>query len=311
MVSCVYRSSAATGRTPPTAADTSRRARVPPPPTRMRNGAPNTSGRRAVAAMPSNRPASTCERSSGQTAARQPPPPSSGASGRTGAVSARASWRRATPTASSAKITATMWARYQVLPTAAAHHHTVPVANRTVASARTASRIRRPPSIHHATPTPIAARATAIASWSTRSPIAATNGSSTSAGQGRERQQHLPRRLPARVEQRVDVVEVPVRRSVGAVRDRPVERNLSVQEGVRLPDEMVVLVVVLGVGPRVQGQRTERQQQPDNDGREATGAGLGREGPVRALGYTPVHLQRCVGGSPCPVWVRARPAGKR
>ena len=77
-----------------------------------------------------------------------------------------------------------MWAKYHVLPTAAAHHHTVPVANRTVASARTASRIRRPPSIHHATPTPIAARATAIASWSTRNPIAATNGRSTSAGRG-------------------------------------------------------------------------------------------------------------------------------
>ena len=262
--------------------------------------------------MPSSRPASTCERSSGQTAARQPPPRVVGRLGRVPGPSRRArSWRRATPTASSAKITATMWAKYHVLPTAAAHHHTVPVANRTVASARTASRIRRPPSIHHATPTPIAARATAIASWSTRQPDRRDERQQHERREGRERQQHLPGRLPAGVEQRVDVVEVPVRRSVGAVRDRPVEGNLSVQEGVRLPDEVVVLVVVLGVGPRVQGQRAERQQQPDHDGREATGAGLGREGPVRALGYTPVHLQRCVGGSPCPVWVRARPAGKR
>ena len=71
-----------------------------------------------------------------------------------------------------------------MLPTAAAHHQTVPVANRIVVSARTASRIRRPPSIHQATPTPIAARATAIASWSVVSPNRATNGSRTSAGSG-------------------------------------------------------------------------------------------------------------------------------
>ncbi len=81
-------------------------------------------------------------------------------------------------------MTATRWARYQVLPTAAAHHQTVPVANRIVVRTRTDSRIRRPPSIHHATPTPIAARATAIASWSVVSPKSATNGSRTSAGSG-------------------------------------------------------------------------------------------------------------------------------
>ena len=118
-------------------------------------------------------------------------------------------------------------------------------------------------------------------------------------GQGRERQQDLARRLSRGVEQRIDVLEVPVRRTVRAVGDRPVERNLPVQECVRLPDEMVVLVVVLGVGPRVQRERRQRQQQPDDDGREATGAGLGRQyGPVRGLGYTPLHLQRCVRGSP-------------
>ena len=105
-------------------------------------------------------------------------------SSRTSSASARGSWRSATPTASRAAITATRWARYHVLPTAAAHHQTVPVANRIVVSARTASRIRRPPSIQHATPTPIAARAAAIASWSTVSPTAATNGSRTSAGRG-------------------------------------------------------------------------------------------------------------------------------
>ena len=71
-----------------------------------------------------------------------------------------------------------------MLPTAAAHHQTVPVANRIVVKLRTASRIRRPPSIHQAKPTPIAAKTAAIASWSTVSPIAATNGRSTSAGSG-------------------------------------------------------------------------------------------------------------------------------
>ena len=99
------------------------------------------------------------------------------------------SCRSATPTASSAAITATRWARYQVLPTAAAHHHTVPVAKISVVSARTASAdaaARRASTTRRRTPT--AARPIAIALL-VRSAArqAATNGSSTSAGQGRER----------------------------------------------------------------------------------------------------------------------------
>ena len=295
-------------RRPPTR---KRRARVPPPPTRMKNGAANTSGRRAVAAMPSSSPASTCEPSSGQTSDHQPdePPPSSArgrpswasppsiGSSRASSVSARGSWRSATPTASRAAITATRWARYQVLPTAAAHHQTVPVANRIVVSARTASRIRRP-----AEHPPRDADADRRQGGRDRllvhgQPDRRDERQQDERGQGRERQQHLARRLPVGVEQRVDVVEVPVRGPVRAVGDRPVERNLSVQEGVRLPDEMVVLVVVLGVGPRVQHERAQREQQPDDDRREAAAVGPGRdgrEGAVGALGYTPVHLQRCV-----------------
>ena len=61
--------------------------------------------------------------------------------------------------------------------------------------------------------------------------------------------------------------------------DRPVERNLSVEEGVRLPDEMVVLVVVLGVGPRVERERAQRQQEPDDDRRGAADFGPGERGP--------------------------------
>ena len=100
--------------------------------------------------------------------------------------------------------------------------------------------------------------------------------------QRREREQDLAGGLAVRVEQRVDVLEVPVRRTVGAVGDGPVEGNLAVQERVSLPDEVVVLVVVLGVGPRVQDERRQRQQQPDDDGRGATEAGLRRQkGPVR------------------------------
>ena len=142
MVASVYSSSAATGSEPPSAADAVRRQTVPPPPTNISHGAANTSGSRAVTASPSRNPARICERSSGQTAAARRPgspggrPPAvvRGSARRSDApqgfsVAARESAPSATPTASSATSTATRWAKYHVLPTAAAHHHTVPVAN--------------------------------------------------------------------------------------------------------------------------------------------------------------------------------------
>ena len=70
------------------------------------------------------------------------------------------------------------------MPTAAAHHQAVPVANTSVVRARTPRVMRSPPSIHHAASTPTAASAIVIASWSVASPKAATNGSSTRAGSG-------------------------------------------------------------------------------------------------------------------------------
>ena len=71
-----------------------------------------------------------------------------------------------------------------MLPTAAAHHQTVPVAKISVVTARTASVIRSPPSIHQVARTPTAAIPIAIDSWSIDRPQAATNGSSTRAGSG-------------------------------------------------------------------------------------------------------------------------------
>ena len=70
------------------------------------------------------------------------------------------------------------------MPTAAAHHQAVPVANTSIVSARTPTVMRSPPSIHHAASTPSAASATVIASWSVDSPKTATNGSRTRAGRG-------------------------------------------------------------------------------------------------------------------------------
>ena len=71
-----------------------------------------------------------------------------------------------------------------MLPTSVAHHHTVPVAKTTVASARTEVRTRSPPSIHQASATPRVPRPIATASWSAARPKAATNGSSTSVAAG-------------------------------------------------------------------------------------------------------------------------------
>ena len=245
--------------------------------------------------MPSNRPASTCERSSGQRAARQPPRTVVGRLGPHRGRLGRASWRSATPTASSAKITATMWAKYQVLPTAAAHHHTVPVANRTVASARTASRIRRPPSIHHATPTPIAAQGDRDRLLVHPQPDRRDERQEHERREGRERQQHLPRRLPARVEQRVDVVEVPVRRSVGAVRDRPVERN-AFRAGRRPPARRNGCTGCSArgwttcTGPARRTPATARPRRPRGDRRRA-GARGARQGP-RLYSGPPSTLRR-------------------
>jgi hypothetical protein len=107
----------------------------------------------------------------------------------------------------------------------------------------------------------------------------------------REREQDLARGNARRVDQRVYVLEVPVRRPVRAVGHGIVERHAAVQEGVGLPHEVGVLVVVDGVRPRVQRERAQRQEQPQDEGRGAGRDRLGRGGPAGALGYTPVHLQ--------------------
>ena len=101
------------------------------------------------------------------------------------------------PTAISARSTATRCARYQVLPTAAAHHQTVPVANTMVAAARTDERRPRLPSIHHASATPRAARPIATDSWSVASPNTSTNGTRTTAGSGGNGSSARPSGLPA------------------------------------------------------------------------------------------------------------------
>ena len=80
--------------------------------------------------------------------------------------------------------TATRWAKYQVLPTAADHHQTVPVANRIVVRIRTDGRIGSRPSIQYAIPTPAAASRIPTPSWSANRPNSHTNGTSTRAGSG-------------------------------------------------------------------------------------------------------------------------------
>ena len=264
--------------------------------------------------MPSRRPASTCEPSSGQRPRRARPglavvvrvvrsrsSGSSAAAPLASSVSARGSWRRATPTASRAAITATRWARYHVLPTAAAHHQTVPVANRTVVSARTISRIRQP--AEH--PPRDARRRSrpgrrAIASWSTVRPIQRDERQQHERGQGRERQQDLARRLSRGVEQRVDVLEVPVRRTVRRRRG-PASRTKPSRAGTRPPARRngCTGCSAAGLDHVYRASAANANSSPTTTAAKRPAPGwAATRGPSGALGYTPLHLQRCVGGSP-------------
>ena len=136
------------------------------------------------------------------------------------------------------------------------------------------SRSRSPPSIHQARPTPRAPRPIAIASWSVASPHTATNGSSSDRRQRRERQQDAPVRRPVRgasAGRRPGGTSSPAgRRAVG---HRVREPGAAVEEGVGLPDEVVVEVVVVGVRDPVQGERGQHEQQPD----ERASSGCGRQ----------------------------------
>src|SRR5688500_11771666 len=90
----------------------------------------------------------------------------------------------ASPTASIASPTATIWAWYQVGASWAVYQNTVPNAKNSVVASRATTWIRRRPSIHQQIATSSAARVVKIVWSSAASPQAATNGTRIRAGSG-------------------------------------------------------------------------------------------------------------------------------
>ena len=90
----------------------------------------------------------------------------------------------ASPTASIASPTATMWAWYQVVASWAVYQNTVPNAKNSVVARRATGRIRRRPIIHQQMATSSAARVVKIVWSSVARPQAATKGTRITAGSG-------------------------------------------------------------------------------------------------------------------------------
>ncbi len=97
---------------------------------------------------------------------------------------------------------------------------------------------------------------------------------------------------------RQDVLEVEVSDGAGATWDRVPDGRLALEEGRRLPHEMVV-VAIHGRG-QVDGQRREAEEQADGDGQPAGqrdgGPWVRLRGPAGVrqptLCYAPIHLPR-------------------
>ena len=174
-------------------AEVPRRSHDPPPPTRTKNGSPRMTVSREVAASPRKKPAANCLASMGRPrrgADAQSPAPrsrrsSSGSQSSTAlAATARGSPSRASAIARNVSPTATMWARYQVDPSWLANQKTVPSPKNTVVARRTVGRIGSRPRTQKARPTTSAPNPTAMSDSLVVRPKTATNGMSTSAGNG-------------------------------------------------------------------------------------------------------------------------------
>ena len=126
-------------------------------------------------------------------------------------------------------------------------------------------------------------------------PDGATNGSRTSAGSGGNGSRTLARWLPC-VEQRVDVLEVAVGGPVGDVGDRPVESKPG-RGGRRPPARRNGCTSCSARGSstcRAPARRTPSRSPTITVAGRPTRTGSVDGGPIGALGYTPLHLHRCV-----------------
>ena len=175
-----------------------------------------------------------------------------------------------------------------MLPTAAAHHQTVPVANRTVASARTVE--PDPEAAEHPPRDPDADRRQGDRDRLLvhGQPEQRDERQEHERRQGRERQQHLARRLPAGVEQRVDVAGS-TSSADGRRRRGPASRTKPCRAGRRPPARRNGCT-----GCSARGWTTCTGPAPPNASSSPTttaarrpAPGWAARGPVRALGYTP------------------------
>ena len=147
-----------------------------------------------------------------------------------------------------------------------------------------------PPGREHAD----AASAIASDSWSTARPEQRDERQQEERGEGREWQQHPAGVCPV-LEQRIDVLEVLVARRRWPSPPRGKGGSRRGRGGTRPPATRSGCTGCSARGSRPRRRpRAERDQQPHDDGREAARDRLGLGGPTGALGYTPLHLQRCV-----------------
>ena len=185
-----------------------------------------------------------------------------------------------------------MWAWYQVVASWAVYQNTVPNAKKSVVARRTTGWMRSPPSIHQQIATSIAARTVKIVWSSADSPHAATNGTRNRAGNG-GKGISATRDAVTRGD-RQDVLEECIAEARRGARDGIADGCLPLEEGGRLPHEMVVEAVDLR--REVHAQRDDGEQDPHGDGEPAIHRCAGspaHQGVVRvALCYAQIHLPR-------------------
>ena len=203
------------------------------------------------------------------------------------------------PTARSARPTARTWAWYQVVPIWAEYQSTVPKAKNTVVARRTQRRIGSPPSAHQAMPTSMAADdgedELAVGAVAPR-------GDERQQEDGRQRRERDVAARHAVVRRHLaDVVEERVAGRVVRGLDRIADRGLALEEGLRLPLEVVVEAERLRCASRRPGRsRRGRARSAEPTVTHASGrASAVRPGPIDpVLPCDPPQIARAGGLSP-------------
>ena len=226
----------------------------------------------------------------------------SGSGRSSSSAAASGSARSAIPTARSARPTARTWAWYQVVPSCAAYQSTVPKARKSGRGEADPAPDRQAPEHPPGDPD--------VDGGDDREDELAV-GVVTPGGDERQQQdgrQRWKRDVAARHavvgRDLPDVVEEGVAGRVGGGLDRIPDRGLALEEGLRLPLEVVV--EPKGLGVRVDDQGDRDQDEPDGGRRQRglrraaaprslTAACRVRSGPLRStLCYPAIHLRMLV-----------------